>query len=98
MDGRHPLPNQDPRKGQNRDEPAGAGLQYEANDQYLRRQPADVGDRGLTARACRREPPLSPNTRIENHVFTRPRSRAISAERTAIGPSETFASARTSGR
>ena len=24
-------------KGQNRDEPAGAGLQYEANDQYLRR-------------------------------------------------------------
>src|ERR1700720_291433 len=34
MDGQHPLPDQDPRKGQNRDEPAGAGLQYEANDQY----------------------------------------------------------------
>ena len=40
-------------KVKNRDEPAGAGLQYEANDQYLRRQPADAGDRGLTARACR---------------------------------------------
>ncbi len=51
MDGQHPLPDQDPRKGQNRDEPAGAGLQYEAHDQYLRRQPADAGDRGLTARA-----------------------------------------------
>src|ERR1700722_526377 len=49
MDGQHPLPDQYPRKGQNRDEPPGAGLQYEANDQYLRRQPADAGDRGLTA-------------------------------------------------
>ena len=28
---------QDPRKGQNRDEPPGAGLQYEANDQCPRR-------------------------------------------------------------
>src|SRR5277367_5162539 len=74
MDGQHPLPDQDPRKGQNRDEPAGAGLQYEATDQYLRRQPADAGYRGLTARACRRELPLSRNTRIGNHVFTRPRS------------------------
>ena len=54
-----------------------AGLQYEANDQPLRRQPADAGDRGLTARACRRELPLSRNTRIGNHVFTRPRSRAV---------------------
>jgi hypothetical protein len=61
-------------EGQNRDEPAGAGLQYEANDQYLRRQPAYAGDRGLTARACRRELPLSRNNRIGNHVFTRPRS------------------------
>src|SRR5271168_4475740 len=74
MNGQPPLPDQDPRKGQNRDEPAGAGLQYEANDQYLRRQPADAGDRGLTARPCRREPPLSRNTRIGNHVFIRPRS------------------------
>src|SRR5580693_6741093 len=38
------------------------------------KEPADAGDRGLTARACRREPPLSRNTRIGNHVFTRPRS------------------------
>jgi hypothetical protein len=60
--GRHPLPDQDPRKGQNRDEPAGAGLQYEANDQPLRRRPADAGARGLTARACRRDLPLSRNT------------------------------------
>src|SRR5580700_6907694 len=59
MDGQHPLPDQDPRKGQDRDEPAGAGLQYEANDQDLRRQPADAGDCGLTAPACRREPPLA---------------------------------------
>src|ERR1700679_2067986 len=54
MDGQHPLPDQDPRKGQNRDEPAGARLQYEANDQYLRRQPADAGDRGLSDVSNRR--------------------------------------------
>jgi hypothetical protein len=39
-----------------RDIPAGpeqAGLQYEANDQYLRRQPADSGNRGLTTRVSR---------------------------------------------
>ena len=60
-------------KVKTRDELAGAGLQYEANDQPLRRQTADAGDRGLTARACRRELPLSRNTRIGNHVFTRPR-------------------------
>jgi hypothetical protein len=36
--------------------------QYEANDQYLRRQPADAGDRGLTARGCRRDLLLSRNT------------------------------------
>src|SRR6516164_7956674 len=65
MDGQHSLPDQDPRKGQNRDEPAGAGLQYEANDQYLRRQPADAGDRGLTARGCRRDLPLSRNMQPE---------------------------------
>src|SRR5207344_3345760 len=65
MDGQHPLPDQDPRKGQNRDEPAGAGLQYEATDQYLRRQPADAGDRGLTAPARWRELPLSRNTASE---------------------------------
>ena len=70
MDGQHPLPDQDPRKGQNRDEPAGAGLQYEANDQYLRRQPADAGDRGLTARACRREPPLLRNTPASEIMFS----------------------------
>jgi hypothetical protein len=29
LDGQHPLPDPDPRKRQNRDEPAGAGLQYE---------------------------------------------------------------------
>ena len=43
-------------KGQNRDEACRSTgpLQYEANDQYLRRQPADAGDRGLTApRRCR---------------------------------------------
>jgi dienelactone hydrolase len=74
LDGQHPLPDQDPRKGQNRDEPAGAGLQHEANDQPHRRQTADAGDRGLTARACRRELSLSRNTRSGNHVFTRPRS------------------------
>ena len=44
-----------------------------ANDQYLRRQPAYAGDRGLTARACQREPPLLRNTRIGNHVFTQER-------------------------
>src|SRR6516165_9152984 len=53
LDGQHPLPDQDPRKGQNRDEPAGAGLQYQANDQPLRRQPADAGDRHLTAPVSR---------------------------------------------
>ena len=69
LDGQHPLPDQDPRKGQNRDEPAGASLQYEANDQPLRRQPADAGDRGLTARACRRELPLSRNTSYWKSCF-----------------------------
>jgi transposase len=47
---RHPLRDQDSRKGQDRDEPAGAGLQYEANDQHLWRQPANAGDRNLTTR------------------------------------------------
>ena len=55
---------------------AGASLQYETNDQNLRRQPADAGDRGLTASACQLEPPLSGNIRIGNHVFTRPRPEA----------------------
>ena len=36
--------------------------------------PLMQGDRGLTASPCRREPPPSRNTRIGNHVFTRPRS------------------------
>ena len=34
--------------------------------------PAHASDRRLTARVCRRELPLSRNTRIGNHVFTRP--------------------------
>ena len=90
VDGQHPFPDQDPRKGQNRDELAGARLQHEADDQYLRRQAADAGHRRLTARACRRELPLSRNTRIGNHVFTRPRSnrRVQSAfrERSVLAP------------
>ena len=37
---------------------------------YLRRQPADAGDRGLTARACRRELPLSRNTPASKIMFS----------------------------
>src|SRR6516164_763093 len=81
LDGQHPLPDQDPRKGQNRDELAGAGLQYEANDQPLRRQTADAGDRGLTARLPARATDVA---RIRNHVFTRPRSKSAMPELIAI--------------
>ena len=47
VDGQYPFPDQDPRKGQNRDELAGARLQHEAHDQHLRRQTADDGNRRL---------------------------------------------------
>ena len=51
------------------------------------RGPADAGDRGLTARACRREPPLLRNTRTGNHVFTRPvRNSILFAERPLFSP------------
>ncbi|MEY9164769.1 hypothetical protein ABIE78_002888 [Sinorhizobium fredii] len=57
MDGQYPFPDQNPQPGENRDESAGARLQYEADDQYLRRQAADGGDRRLTTRVRQRAPP-----------------------------------------
>ena len=50
-------------------------------------QSPDAGDRGLTARACRRELSLSRTTRIENHVFTRSRP-----SRHSLGPCRRAAS------
>ena len=49
VDGKHPLPDQDPRKGPNGDEPPRPGLQHEENDPDPRRRTADGGDQGLTA-------------------------------------------------
>jgi transposase len=44
LDGRDALPDQDAAQGENRDEPAGAGLQSEADDGALRRRSADRSD------------------------------------------------------
>src|SRR3954468_539850 len=49
LDGRHPLPDPDPRQGQNRDEPAHSGLQSEANDRDLWCGTAEGGDQNLIA-------------------------------------------------
>src|SRR5947208_6538453 len=49
LDGRHPLPDPDPRQGPNRDEPPRSGLQPEANDQDLRGVLADGSDQSLIA-------------------------------------------------
>src|SRR5216684_3914958 len=49
LDGRHPLPDPDPRQGPNRDEPSRPGLQPEANDYDLRGGTADGGDQNLIA-------------------------------------------------
>src|SRR5438046_8567499 len=49
LDGRHPLPDPDPRQGPNRDEPSRPGLQPQANDHDLRCGTADGGDQGLIA-------------------------------------------------
>src|SRR5204862_7659505 len=49
LDGRHPLPDPDPRQGPNRDEPSRPGLQPEANDDDLRGGTADGGDQDLIA-------------------------------------------------
>src|SRR5439155_17506352 len=49
LDGRHPLPDPDPRQGPNRDEPPRPGLQPQANDQDLRSGTADGGDQNLIA-------------------------------------------------
>ena len=43
----NPLPDADASEGENRDEPAGAGVQSEANDGSLRHPPADPGHGGL---------------------------------------------------
>jgi hypothetical protein len=49
LDGRHPLPDPDPRQGPNRDEPPRPGLQPQANDHDLRCGTADGGDQDLIA-------------------------------------------------
>src|SRR4029077_20205266 len=49
VDGRHPLPDPDPRQGPNRDEPPRSGLQLQANDHDLRCGAADGGDQNLIA-------------------------------------------------
>ena len=49
----------------------------EAHDQYLRRQPADAGDRGLTARACRREPTPCRATPASEIMFSHDLGRSI---------------------
>src|ERR1700738_4829242 len=49
LDGRHPLPDPDPRQGPNRDEPPRPGLQLQANDHDLRCGTADGGDQNLIA-------------------------------------------------
>src|SRR5438552_7205954 len=49
LDGRHSLPDPDPRQGPNRDEPPGPGLQPQANDLDLRCGTADGGDQNLIA-------------------------------------------------
>lgn len=79
LEGQYPLPDQDPRKSQNRDEPARTGLQYEADDQHLRRQTADGRHRRLSTLTCRCA--SSPHTRnngrywqSRNRVSARPRS------------------------
>src|SRR5207244_9740158 len=47
LDGRHPLPDPDPRQGPNRDEPPCPGLQHKAGDRDHRRGTADGGDQSL---------------------------------------------------
>src|SRR5436853_887575 len=49
VDGRHPLPDPDPRQGPNRDEPSRPRLQPQANDHDLRGGAADGGDQSLIA-------------------------------------------------
>jgi transposase len=49
VDGRHPLPDPDPRQGPNRDEPSCPGLQHQAIDHDPRRGTADDGDPYLIA-------------------------------------------------
>ena len=91
LDGRHPLQDQDPRKGQNRDEPPRPGLQSEAGDRHPRRPAPDGGDAGLRPRlksSCfSARPPKSDNRKpLAGQpsadqcicVFTQPRSEAAS--------------------
>ena len=58
VDGRYPLPHQDPPKGQNGDEPPRSGLQSEADDRDSWRPAADAGDPGLSG-------PAIPHAQIE---------------------------------
>ncbi len=58
----------------NRNEFAGAGLQYEADDQHTRRQAPNGGDRCLAFLLRARKPRRS--NRLHRRVLTRPRPRA----------------------
>src|SRR5229473_2236187 len=49
LDGRHPLPDPDPRQGPNRDEPPRPGLQHKAGDRDHWCRTADGGDQNLIA-------------------------------------------------
>ena len=78
---KHPLPNQNPRKGPNRDEPPRSGLQHEADDPDVRCQAAPEGDQGIVTRLRDRVILNSPQSQpadapINLRVFTRPRSAA----------------------
>jgi Transposase DDE domain len=67
LDGRHPLQAENPRKGQNRDEPPRSGLQSQESDRHLRRPAPNGGDPGLRP---------SSRLRIDNRSKTpRPNSR-----------------------
>ena len=84
LDGQYAFPDEDPGEGQNRDEPARAGLQPEADDQHPGcRAPAE-GSRSLTPHARPCAPSRHPQNSAHhphagNSVFTRPRSNAVIA-------------------
>src|ERR1700692_5018713 len=64
LDGRHPLPDPDPRQGPNRDEPPRPGLQPQANDHDLRGGTADGGDQALIV-SLKPDAPADLNRRLD---------------------------------
>ena len=87
LDGRHPLPDPDPRQGPNRDEPSRPGLQSQANDHHPRCGTADGGNQELIATINPHASVDLPGTqtvlretqrigRFISRVFPRPRSQA----------------------